>query len=528
MFFPQPIDYDSNRFTASISYADARLHWSAAYTLSAFTSNIDAVNVQNPYARSIGVPWPAGAFAGFPFAIGQHSLPPDSSAHQFSLTGGYAFSPKTHVRLNASHTYQKQNDDFFPYTITPQLNVPVPLPRASLNGKVNKTYTKNSFTSRERKNLDFLVHYVFDDRDNRSPMDTYAYVTNDAQDQPVPFIPGNSRYIRLNLPHSFTFHQVKAEAGYRVTPRTRVRLTYKGDFKSRDNQQVARTETHEFKAKVLSNFELGSAWLAVSHSKRDGSEYNDALSWDLSHTESYLAASPFTQSIERPLLRKYNMADRTRTQLKGSVSVSPTYDTNLAVTGAYSEDSYNQSALGLRQADSLLLSSDFSYQVTDSLIASGLYSYEEYGSDQNGCLIFGLNESNPDQEWRVGIKDSVFSAGLTIDWQIRPDELSVGGQYYLSDGASKTDVQTRPFNILTQTELLPDTEEKTHTLGLHTAYAIRPELTLRAGYTLEWHRSRDWQYDGIGFAPVAQIFGSGIVPPQYTAHIGWATVQYQF
>ncbi len=528
VFFPQPVDYDSNRFTASVAYADQRLQWTAAYTLSVFRNGIKAVNVQNPFARSLGTPWPAGAFAGFPFAVGQYSLPPDSSAHQISLSGGYALTLKTRLRVTLSHTRQKQNDNFLPYTTTPELNVPVPLPRASLNGKVKKTHIRAVLTSRERKDLDFSAHYVFDDRENRSPIDTYAYIANDAQDQPQPFIPGNSRYIRLNLPHSFKFHQVKAEVGYRFSYRTRLSVTYKGDFKSRDNQQVSKTKTHEFKAKVLSTFDTGSVWASLTHSDRNGSEYNDALAWDLSHTDAYLNASPFNQSIEHSLLRKYNMADRTRTQLKASLSLSPTIQSGLSFTGAYSKDGYSNSALGLRRADSLILGSDFTYQLSDQVTATGFYSYEEYGSDQNGYLVFGLNRSNPNQEWRVNITDQIYTVGVTVDWQVRPDELSLGGRYYLSDGTSHTGVQTQDFNILTESAPLPSAQEKTHNIGLHGEYAVRPEMILRAGYTLEWHRSRDWQYDDIGLAPVAQILGSGLLSPRYTAHIGWATVQYQF
>lgn len=528
VFFPQPVDYDSDRFTTSLAYADQRWQWTAAYTFSAFTSNDDAVEVQNPFARSLGTQWPAGGFAGFPFAIGQYSLPPDSSAHRVSLTSTYLVSSKTRLRLSATYALQKQNDEFLPYTSVPELIVRDPLPRASLNGKVRKTHVKASVTSRGVSGFDLSAHYVFDDRNNKSPIDVYSYVANEAQDQVQPVIPGNSRYIRLNLPHSFKFHQIKAEAARRLARRTRLSLTYTGDFKSRDFQQVSKTKTHAVTAKVLSSFSLGSVWLSVNYSDRTGSEYQDALPWDLSHTDSYLAASPFNQSIEHPLLRKYNMADRERLETKGSASISPTQDLGFTFMASYARDNYNQSSLGLREATFLLLSGDASYHVADQVTASTFYSFEQYDSDQNGYLIFGLDRSNPDQEWRVDNTDQVHSAGVTVDWQVRPNELSFGAQYYVSDGKNKIDVTARPFNILTETAPLPNAKEVTHTIGVHSDYAFRPDTAIRAGYMLEWHRSRDWQYDGISLTPVDQILGSGIVPPRYTAHIGWVTVQYQF
>lgn len=528
VFFPQPVDYDSDQFTASVSYADSKWRWTAAYNLSIFTNNIDAVEVQNPFSRSLGTPWPAGAFAGYPFAIGQYSLPPDSSAHRLSFNGGLTLSPKTRLRFSATYTLQKQNDDFLPYTITPQLLVLDPLPRTSLDGKVSKTHIRASFSSRDVKGFDLSASYVFDDRNNTSPINIYSYVPNDAQDQVQPLIPGNSRYIRLNLPHSFKFHKVRAQVARRLSSRTRLTFSYSGDFKTRDFQQVSKTDTHAVKAKLLSSFALGSAWLSLNYSDRNGSDYNDALPWDLSHTESYLAASPFNQSIEHPLLRKYNLADRSRFETKGSVSVSPTTNFGVSVTGSFAIDTYSKSSLGLRKAESLMLSADASYVLANRVTASGFYSFEHYKSDQNGYLIFGPDESNPDQEWRVDNKDSVHTAGITVDWQVRPDELSVGARYQLSDGTNSTDVIAQTFNILTETAPLPNAKEVTHNIGLHGSYTFRPETTLRLGYTLEWHRSRNWQFEDIGFAPVAQILGSGILPPRYTAHIGWVTVQYLF
>ena len=528
VFFPQPVDYDTNQFTASASYMSKRWQWTAAYNLSVFTNNVAAVEVQNPFARSLGTPWPAGAFAGYPFAVGQYGLPPDSSAHRLSFNGGLTLSPKTRLRLSATYTVQKQNDEFLPYTITPQLLVPDPLPRASLNGKVHKTHIKASFSSRDVSGFDLSASYVFDDRNNTSPINVYSYIPNDAQDQVQPLIPGNSRYIRLNLPHSFKFHKIRAEAARRLSSRTRVTLTYSGDFKTRNFQQVSKTKTHAMKAKVQSSFDVGSAWLSLTYSDRNGSEYNDALPWDLSHTESYLAASPFNRSIEHPLLRKYNLADRSRFEAKSSISVSPTTHFGFTVTGGFSKDTYSNSSLGLRKAESLILSADASYVLADHVTASGFYSFEHYKSDQNGYLIFGPNRDNPDQEWRVDNKDSVHTAGITVDWQVRPDELSLGAPYQLSDGTNSTDVITQTFNILTETAPLPNAKEITHNIGLHGSYAFKPETTLRLGYTLEWHRSRDWQFDDIGFAPVPQILGSGVLPPRYTAHIGWVTVQYMF
>ena len=528
VFFPQPVDYETNHFTASISRIEKLWQWTGSYTFSVFRSDVDSVLVRNPFARSLGTPWPAGAFAGYPFAIGQYSLPPDTSSHRFRLSGYAHLSPKARAGLTATYTVNKQNDALLPYTATPQLSVIDPVPRQSLNAQVRKAHIKATLTARDIYGMDLAFHYVLDDRDNQTPVNLYSYVANDAQDQAQPIIPGNSRYIRFNLPHSFEFHQFQAEAAKRIGYRTRLSLTYTADFKSRSTQQVAHTELHTLKAKLRTSFDSGAAWVSVAYSDRNGSEYRDELPWDLTHTESYLNASPFNQSIEHPLLRKYNMADRERLVTNGSASFSLAPEISFTVAGKYARDNYYNSPLGLTKSEASSVTADISYYVADLISLSGFYTFERYAADQNGYLIFGLDESNIAQNWSVNIEDTIHSAGITADWTVCPGVTKFGGSYYLSTGQSTTTVLTRPFNILTESEPLPDAKEFTHNIDLHAEHAVSPQTAVKVGYTLQWHRSRDWQFNDIPVAAVPQILGSGIVPPRYTAHIAWITVRQQF
>lgn len=75
---------------------------------------------------------------------------------------------------------------------------------------------------------------------------------------------------------------------------------------------------------------------------------------------------------------------------------------------------------------------------------------------------------------------------------------------------------------------MPDSRENTHNIQVRADYHITPETVVKLGYTFEHHLSRDWQYDSVSIAPVAQILGSGIVPPRYTVHVASMSVAYQF
>ncbi|MDX2224121.1 MAG: MtrB/PioB family decaheme-associated outer membrane protein [Rhodospirillaceae bacterium] len=528
VFYPRPVDYASDRARASFSYADRRWQWSLAYEFAAFSSADPDVVVQNPYSRSLGPGWPAGAQAGYPLAFGQIAMPPDSTAHQFTATMGYALTSLTRMTARVAYTIQRQDDPFLDYTFNPRLTVVDPLPRTSLDGKVHKTFASVSLTAREWTDVDLTASYSFDHRDNRTPIALYNYIPNDAQDQARPLIPGVSRYIRFDLPHSFKIHKARAEVGYRLAPRTRLSVVYTGDFTWRDYQQVENSREHAVRAKVLSTFDAGSAWLAASIANRTGSDYDDAAAWDASHTESYLAASPANQSIEYPLLRRYDLADRRRTEVKGGATVDITAGWTLDLSGGAARDDYRRSLFGLQRSRWLMADATLSYAASDAATASAFYGFERIGADQKGYFIFGLNESNPDQEWTARSRERIHTLGARLDWAAIENTLDVSGSGYITRGTTAIDVLARPFTPLASVAPLPDAVDTTHHLDLDVAYAFRPQTRLKVGYAVERRRARDWQYDGVGFSSISQILGSGIVTPRYTVHIVTMTAEYRF
>lgn len=527
VFFAQPVDYETDQASASLSFTGDRLQWAASYNLSVFTNDITAVRVPNPFNRALNGQWPGGALSAFPNAFGDYGLPPSSVAHQALLSGAYAISPKVRVTGRFSYMLQKQDADFLPYTAMSQLNVPEALPRTSLGGKVHKANIVLGVTARPSSTVDMSAGYTFDDRDNRSPMNIYSYVANEAQDQPRPLVPGASRYIRINLPHSFTLQKLKADVGVRVAPRTRVSVSYTGDFRARKYQQVSDTSEHNLRAKVLTTFTTGSAWAAYGYASRQGSTYDDALPWDLSHTESYLAASPFNQSIEHPLLRKYNMANRKRHDIRGGATweFGPAllFDSTLLLA----EDDYKDSPLGLQRSETVQLDANVTYVFDKRLTATAFYSFERIKFDLTGYLMGTVNLSNPAQNWNTANLDLIHTAGVKLDWNAITDMVKLGAGYYLSDGTSRITSFGTNFAALMNTAPLADVRDVTHNMNLTGDYKVRPDTTLRVGYTFQRHRTTDWAY-GWSAAPVAQLLGSGIMSPRYTAHMGWVSARYDF
>ncbi|MGE3335034.1 MAG: MtrB/PioB family decaheme-associated outer membrane protein [Rhodospirillaceae bacterium] len=527
VFFAQPVDYQTDQASASLAFTGDRLQWSASYNLSVFTNDLTSVRVPNPYNRALGGLWPGGALSGYPNAFGEYGLPPSSIAHQALLSGAYSVSPKVRLTARVSYMVQKQDEAFLPYTAMTQLSVPEPLPRTSLDGKVYKAHVVLGVTARPSPTVDVSAGYTFDDRDNRSPIDLYSYVANEAQDQIRPLVPGASRYIRYNLPHSFTFQQAKADVGVRVAPRTRLTISYVGDFRARKYQQVSDTSEHTFRAKLLTTFTAGSAWLAYAYASRSGSIYDDALPWDLSHTESYLNASPFNQSIEHPLLRKFNMADRKRNEVKGGATFELSPALMLDATSFYAEDDYKNSPLGLQRSETVQLDANLSYVLAKQLTTTAFYSFERIKFDLTGYLMGTVNLTNSAQNWSTANRDIIHTAGAKVDWDAISQLLKVTAGYYVSDGASHTNSIGSNFALVMNTSPLPDARDVTHNVNLTGDYKVRTDTTLRVGYTFQHHTTNDWQY-GYGAATVPQILGSGIVPPRYSAHLVWLSARYDF
>ena len=527
IFFPQTVDYQSNHMTASLGYADGPLQWKAAYSLSTFHNAVPAMTVQNSYSRSIGISWPAGAFAGFPFAFGQYSLPPDNVAHQMAMTGGYAITPQLRLTAKLSYGIQTQNEPFLPYTTSPNLTVNTPLPRTSLNGDVRKTFANVTLTGRQGKAFDFTAAYTFDDRDNRTPKALFSYVPNDSQDQPSAALNGINRYIRYNLPHSFTFQQARLEAGYKLAARTRLSVYYSGDFRRRTYQEVARTNEHTIRAKAQTTFSLGSGWIGYTYANRTGSEYLDYVSWNASHTTNYIAAGPQNQSIEYPLLRRYNLADRRRHEVKTGASLDLTPRLVVSVSGGTAKDDYLNSRFGLTSSYSLLGDVDVAYTIKDKLTLGAFYTLERLHNRQNGYFLFNANETNPAQIWTASNRDRIQSVGAKLDWTVKANKLRLGASYTLSDGNTHIDVADTPFTAQAVVAQMPDALMRTHNVGLNAEYQWHDTMAFRAGYTLERHVTDDWRYLA-SLTPVAQILGSGELAPRYNAHVVWISTRKRF
>ncbi len=126
-----------------------------------------------------------------------------------------------------------QNDPFMPYSINPDFSDLV-LPRTSLNGKVD-TSTFNlvgKLSARLNSRLSFTARAKLDERDNKTPVETYTPVITDLV----------MRNDRINRPYSYERQQYSADLRFRATRNLRLSGGARQKNMDRTLQAVESTE----------------------------------------------------------------------------------------------------------------------------------------------------------------------------------------------------------------------------------------------------------------------------------------------
>src|ERR1700682_2400542 len=119
LMLPEPIDSSTRQLEAKVNFLGDRFALSAGYYGSFYVNNNGSLNptvtgnlnnaIGNPMGTTVGVALTAGLrnILQLPMA-----LPPDNQAHQFSLSGNYAFTPTTRATFRYAYTHATQHDDF--------------------------------------------------------------------------------------------------------------------------------------------------------------------------------------------------------------------------------------------------------------------------------------------------------------------------------------------------------------------------------------------------------------------------------
>jgi MtrB/PioB family decaheme-associated outer membrane protein len=223
---PDPVDQSTDQYNLSLDYTGEKGFFQAAYYGSILKNNIQSLTWQDVNDLT--------KFATMGSA-------PSNQYHQLLFTGGYRFTTTTRLVVNGSIARGTQNESFVTSAQNNQL--PLGVPAQSLDGLVVTKAFNLKFTSRPYKDLDFVASYKYDDRDNRTPINTYIFQdANEARAAAAspfnsalglaPNTLGSNINIYNNRPYSKTVNQANLEGIYRIAANQWLDLGY--DFQKID------------------------------------------------------------------------------------------------------------------------------------------------------------------------------------------------------------------------------------------------------------------------------------------------------
>lgn len=516
----EPTEYETNEFDAIANYSSDKLQFQASYKGSFFNDQYDALTWHNAFT---GGSTSTNLWTDIPDE-GQMALPPDSQAHNFTLSGGYSVSPTTRLTGSLGYGIMLQDEDFLPYTNNPDIAIATPLPRTSLDGEINTLRADIGVSSRPTSALDLSARYRYSDRDNKTPRDQYAYVPNDAGTQ-------GSNGTRINTPHSFTQSLANLDAGYRLGSYTKISLGYEYENMERTFSERDKTEEHTIDAKLRGRAtETVNGWISYAYSMRDGDTYVG----NAPYQASTVGAAP-GDFENHPELRKYNIADRTRNEVRAVANWMTSDALSMAFGANYAFDDYSDTTIGLTEGEEMGAKADLSYAASENLTAYGYYAFDRMRFEQKGHRFTSfppLNDlTDADQRWAIDTTDQVHTLGAGLAWRGVAENVTLTLDYAYSRARTSYDVSGGiSSNGSTAgggatTEDLPDVETDIHSVELAMDYGIASGVTLRLAYLFEYFDSADFALDNVGQDTMADVLWFDGDSPDYTAHmVGVSTV----
>ncbi|MBX9633583.1 MAG: MtrB/PioB family decaheme-associated outer membrane protein, partial [Magnetospirillum sp.] len=387
--FPEPENYNTDRFTTTAAYTTRPFQAQLSYTFSSFTNEQAEFQMASPFSGTTRAD----------YVYSQYSLPPSNSEHQVKGQFGLNLTETSRVAMNLRYGLQLQNEIFTAryYEVAPGLS------DSSYDGMIQNLYGNVAFTSRPLKDWNFRAAYTVDDRENSSQ--TYNLQTRRGDT-------GTGTWqIRQNAPYSFLNQSADFELGYRLIKSTKLTLNYNYQDRQRTYAVTSRNQENTVGGKVQSTLADGlTGTLGYSRAIRQATAYDGTRGWrELGRSAA--------QALPEKDLGLYTYAARNRDEVKANLNwgVGPAW--SVGATARYVNDRFPNSYFGVTDNHMISAGPDVSFSPTKDVTTHFYYTYQENYTD----LMANASASagNPNGAvWNLKNKDSVHSVGLRTDWQV--------------------------------------------------------------------------------------------------------------
>ena len=462
-----PVDTLTKQGGVKVNYHAQHWQGGIGYAFSIFDNAHDRVVWGNAYSN--------------PVTDGQAALEPGNKMQQIFLDGAYRFSEDTRATAAMAFGQMTQNDDFLPYTVNGALS-PSPLPRSSLDGKVNTYNATLRLNSRWDDVWRYAVQYRHNEQDNNTPRSTYNYVFADFVVSGTP---------RENLPYSFRERELSLQGRYQIDKRSNIRLEYERDTDDRTHQEVEKSNEDILSAMYRNNVNdnlLLSLRLKSSH--RKGDEY-----------------TPVTEVLppENTLLRKYNLADRKRKLVAVSLSYTVSDALQLSGFADYAYDDYSDSDVGLQDSRQSTVSFELQYRMNKALNMNVDYNITNIDSTQSGI------------SWDADNEDRIDIAHVGLNYSLPKYKMLIGADASYANAIGDITVSTGSG--------FPSLESTRKTFTLFADYTLDDRSVVHASFAYEDYEEKDWSTNGVVPNTLSSVLTLGETSPSYS--IGMFAISYE-
>jgi MtrB/PioB family decaheme-associated outer membrane protein len=475
---PVPVDYRTEQIDASAAYRTAQFQGRIAYYGSIFENDTAALSWGNPYVPLAGD------------TMGQLALAPGNEFHQLVLTAGYQIHERSRVTADVAVGRMTQDEAFLPYTVNTTL-MTSPLPRQSLDGRVDTLTSALKLNVAPLDKLRIDASVTYNDRNNRTPATVYELITTDT----------GVAEPRTNLPYSLSRIVATLDGAYALAAGTMLYAGCRYDEHERDLQEVVHTRDESCWGKVSVNAaDSADVSLMWTHAQRTSSDY---------------VPNPDDIALQNPLMRLYNLANRDRDEVKLRVDLTPAESFEIGLDGHVAWDSYYKSVIGLRDARSWAAAVDCAWTLTAKLSATCYLSHEQIDSHQANAELLA-----PAPLWFGNSTDTTDTAGAGLTYRAH-DKLDVGLDYLYARSTAETAIKSATVGF-------PDLTTRLHSARLYVDFAATARLALRLSYWYEEYRSDDWALDGVTPSTVSNVLAFGQTSPAYQINVTTLSGRYKF
>ena len=473
MMLPEPVDYTTDIIDAGIKLGGKLWFATLSYAGSLFKNEHSQLAFDNVFSPTFGAQ-----------TRGYLALDPDNQAHTVSVSGLY----NNGISLFTGRVYKRQMTQDEALVTS---GYGYQLPANSVNAKVDLTGLNLKANHKMSRGLRLSASYDYYDRDNQTQVEQWTQIS-------INNVNGKVAY---NTPYDQANHKMRIGADYRINSGMKLNTgyEYKRDERDYQDREITNESTlwSRFSLTSIENWDL---WAKASYGYKDGSRYQ---------------ASEITSDENNKLLRRFNLADRNRSQLELHITHTPIDTLSIDLSSRYALDDYQHSEIGLENSDDFSYDVSANYLITSDLSANIFYGSQFIESNQNGSSQFSA------PNWSSLINDEIQYIGTGLAYNnLLENRLKLGLDYSYSNSSSETEVTQGV------TGNYGNYYAKSHNINVFGQYLATEKMTLRADYKYERYQDND-PANASSSDEIWNVLSFGNLNHNYNAHLIMFSVQYQ-